>query len=419
VKARPYRRPMSTRLPAHAASAGPDDESTSVLPRSVVVLLGLAAAVGVAAGLKLAAEIVAPTMLALLLTIAVLPARTWALRHRWPSGLATLFALILSYLILVVLVFGTVLCIIRLVELLPQYTGRAQDLTNETRQSLSGVGLDNAATGTALQQLDPAKVTRRLTSVLTGALGFLGNLFFLVTLMFFFVTAAPGFGSRMTVLARSKPAIAGSLTTFISASQRYLVVTALFGGIVAVLDAGALWLLAVPLPLVWGFFSFITNFIPNVGFVLGIIPPTLLALLDDGPQRALLVILVYSVLNVTIQTFIQPRYVGATVGLSAEMTFMSLVVWAFLLGPLGAVLAVPMTLLIRALFLDADTRAAWATPLIATSAEPEPLALAGPPDQPAGLAPASLSRSDSPDRDDAGGRIRGVNDPEAEPELQS
>jgi predicted PurR-regulated permease PerM len=405
---------MATRPPAHAASAGAEDESTWALPRSVIVLLGLAATVGVAAGVKLGAEIVAPTMLALLLTVAVLPARTWALRHRWPSSVATLFALILSYLILVVLVFGTVLCIIRLVELLPQYTDRAQDLTNQTRKSLSGVGLDNSATATALEQLDPAKVTRRLTSVLTGALGFLGNLFFLVTLMFFFVTAAPGFGARMTALARSKPAIAGSLTTFVKATQRYLVVTAVFGGIVAVLDAGALWLLAVPLPLVWGFFSFLTNFIPNIGFVLGIIPPTLLALLEDGPQQALLVILVYSVLNVTIQTFIQPRYVGATVGLSAEMTFMSLVVWAFLLGPLGAVLAVPMTLLVRALFLDADTRAAWAIPLIATSAEPEPLAL---PAQSAGL--ASDSPSDSPNGDDAGRRTRGINDPEAEPELQS
>jgi predicted PurR-regulated permease PerM len=86
-----------------------------------------------------------------------------------------------------------------------------------------------------------------------------------------------------------------------------------------------------------------------------------------------LVLVVYSVLNVTIQTFIQPRYVGNTVGLSAEITFMSLVVWAFLLGPLGALLAVPMTLLLRAVFLDSDPRAAWAAPLIDAQVEgPEP-----------------------------------------------
>ena len=140
--------------------------------------------------------------------------------------------------------------------------------------------------------------------------------------------------------------------------------TALFGAIVGDLDSVELWLIGVPLPLVSGFFSYITNFIPNVGFVIGIIPPALIALLDSGWETMVLVLVVYSVLNVTIQTFIQPRVVGNSVGLSAEMTYMSLVVWAFLLGPLGALLAVPMTLLLRAFFIDADPRAAWAAPLI-------------------------------------------------------
>jgi predicted PurR-regulated permease PerM len=156
---------------------------------------------------------------------------------------------------------------------------------------------------------------------------------------------------------------------FVRTSQTYLLMTALFGAIVAVLDAGALWLLGVPLPLVWGFFSFLTNFIPNIGFVIGIIPPALLALLDDGWKGLLLVIVAYSLLNVTIQTFIQPRIVGNSVGLSAEITFMSLVVWTFLLGALGALLAVPMTLLMRALFIDADRRAAWVAPLIDAKVE--------------------------------------------------
>ena len=197
---------------------------------------------------------------------------------------------------------------------------------------------------------------------LSGILGAIGGLFFLVTVMFFFVVAVPGFRPRTAWLRRSKPELARALAKFVNGTQRYLVMTALFGAIVGVLDAGALWLIGVPLPLAWGFFSFITNFIPNIGFVIGIIPPALIALLDSGWETMVLVLVVYSVLNVTIQTFIQPRYVGNTVGLSAEITFMSLVVWAFLLGPLGALLAVPMTLLLRAVFIDSDPRAAWARP---------------------------------------------------------
>jgi AI-2 transport protein TqsA len=335
------------------------------------VLLGVAAAVVVGAGILGAASIVAPAMLALVLTIAVIPVDAWIRGRGWPGWLATLTALIAAYAILAVLVVGTIICIVKLVDLLPTYTGSAKDITDQVQKTLSAKGLDSGTTSTALKQLDPSKITHLLTEALAGILGALGNLFLLVTLMFFFVVAVPGFRPRIVVLGRLKPEMAASLSRFMIGTQRYLIMTALFGAIVAVLDVGALWLLAVPLPLVWGLFSFITNFIPNIGFVIGVIPPALLALLDGGWQQMLLVILAYSLLNVTIQTFIQPRFVGATVGLSAEVTFLSLVVWAFLLGPLGALLAVPMTLLFRALFLDSDTRTVWVNPLIETSVEPD------------------------------------------------
>ena len=271
------------------------------------------------------------------------------------------------------LVIGTVVCLVKLVDLLPQYASDADNLTGNAQDWLSDAGVGGATTSDLLQKVDLTKVADLFAGILSSTLGVLGSLFFLVTVMFFFVVAVPGFQPRIAWLHRSKPQLAASLEKFVNGTQRYLVMTALFGAIVGVLDAGALWLIGVPLPLVWGFFSFVTNFIPNIGFVIGIIPPALLALLDSGWQTMVLVLVVYSVLNVTIQTFIQPRYVGNTVGLSAEMTYMSLIVWAFLLGALGALLAVPMTLLLRAFFIDSDPRAAWAAPLIDAQVEwPDP-----------------------------------------------
>jgi AI-2 transport protein TqsA len=346
-----------------------DRASSATWPRSVTVMLGVIGAVVLAAGIRVAAGIVAPTMLALVLTIAVLPVGAWARRHGWPGWLATLLALATSYAILLVLLVGLIVCLVKLVDLLPQYTKDAQDLTGQVQEGLSGLGLATDTTSDALAKVDPAKVADLLADILSAILGAFGGLFFLVTLMFFFVVAVPGFRPRIAALQRSKLQLAGSLAKFVRGTQRYLVMTAVFGAIVGVLDSGALWLIGVPLPLAWGFFSFITNFIPNIGFVIGIIPPALLALLDSGWRGMVLVIVAYSVLNVTIQTFIQPRYVGNTVGLSAEMTYMSLVVWTFLLGPLGALLAVPMTLLLRAFFVDADQRAAWVAPLIDAQVE--------------------------------------------------
>jgi AI-2 transport protein TqsA len=357
---------MSTHQPTETAtSKSPLPNFTNdPLSRGLTVIVGVIGVVILGTGIRGAAGIVAPTMLSLVLTIAVLPVGASARRHGWPSWLATLLALVTAYAILAVLLVGTIICLAKLVDLLPQYSSDAQDLTGQFQDWLSNLGLGTASTSDALKNVDPAKVANILADVLSELLGALGGLFFLVTVMFFFIVAVRGFEPRIAWLQRSKPQLAAALAKFVNGTQKYLVMTALFGAIVGALDSVALWLIGVPLPLVWGFFSFITNFIPNIGFVIGIIPPSLLALLDSGWQEMLLVIVVYSVLNVTIQTFIQPRYVGNSVGLSAEMTYMSLVVWAFLLGPVGALLAVPMTLLLRAFFIDADPRAAWAGPLI-------------------------------------------------------
>ena len=376
-----YRGRMSTRQPTEPVTPGEPLATVlgAPLPRGLTVIVGVIGVVILGTGIRGAAGIVAPTMLSLVLTIAVLPVGAWARRHGWPSWLATLLALVAAYAILLVLLVGTIICLVKLVDLLPQYTKDAQNLTDQVHDWLSGLGLGTETTSDALKKVQPGNVADLLAGVLSAILGALGGLFFLVTVMFFFVVAVHGFGARMAWLRISKPQLAAALAKFVNGTQKYLVVTALFGAIVGVLDSAALWLIGIPLPLAWGFFSFITNFIPNIGFVIGIIPPSLLGLLDGGWQEMVLVIVAYSVLNVTIQTFIQPRFVGNSVGLSAEMTYMSLVVWAFLLGPLGALLAVPMTLLLRAFFIDADPRAVWAAPLIDaqvdypdTDPEPDP-----------------------------------------------
>jgi predicted PurR-regulated permease PerM len=346
--------------------------SFTAMPRSIMVLLGLVGVVVLGTGIKAAAGIIAPTMLALVLTIAVLPIGRWAHKRGWPSWLGTLTALAAAYLILVVMVVGLVVCLVKFADLLPTYASETKDLTNNAEDGLSQLGLNTGATSDALSKLDPTKLASWLGDLVSRILDTLGFLFFLVTLMFFFVVAVPGFAPRVTNLERTKPELAVALGNWVTRCQTYLVMTALFGAIVGVLDAGALWLVGVPLPLVWGFFSFITNFIPNIGFIIGVIPPAFLALLDSGWKGLLVVVLIYSVLNVTIQTFIQPRIVGNSVGLSGEITFMSLVVWTFLLGALGALLAVPMTLLLRAIFIDADARASWVAPLIDANVQDPP-----------------------------------------------
>jgi predicted PurR-regulated permease PerM len=87
----------------------------------------------------------------------------------------------------------------------------------------------------------------------------------------------------------------------------------------------------------------------------------------------LAVIVMYSLVNFVIQSLIQPRYVGEAVGLSTSLTFVSLIFWTWVLGPVGALLAVPMSLLFRALFVEADPEGGWRMPMI-TGQPDEPAA---------------------------------------------
>jgi AI-2 transport protein TqsA len=368
-----------------ATTAGPAP-SRPTLPRAVLVLVGTAAAVVVGAGLRSASGLVAPVVLALILTIAVTPLIGWARRRGWPSWAGSALAMLAVYAIVAFLVVGVALSVVKLAELLPQYAPSADQLKADVQGTLTRLGVSESQAKSALDEIDLGKVTGWLTGLVSGILGLLGNLFFLVTVLFFFCAEAAGFGTRVAAVGRDKPELAAALTRYATGIRRYLIVTAVFGGIVAVLDTTALWLLGIPLPLLWGLFSFLTNFVPNIGFVLGVIPPALLGLLDGGWGKMLAVVAVYSVLNLVIQTFLQPRFVGESVGLSTTVAFLSLAVWAFVLGPLGALLAVPMTLLVRALFLDPDPRAQWTSALIATSPPaplPPPARPAPVPDEPA------------------------------------
>jgi AI-2 transport protein TqsA len=142
-------------------------------------------------------------------------------------------------------------------------------------------------------------------------------------------------------------------------------VTTVFGFAVAVVDTIALVALGIPLALLWGLVSFLTNYIPNIGFFLGLAPPTILALLVGGPGTALLVVVIYILVNFVLQSVIQPVVVGDVVGLSVTLTFLSVFVWTLVLGPLGALLAIPLTLFVHAVLVGQDPGRRWARTLLA------------------------------------------------------
>jgi AI-2 transport protein TqsA len=349
-----------------AAGAGP---ATLVgprwaLPRGLIILLGIASLVVAVAGIRAMAWLIGPAFLALIIVIAVTPLQDWMLRRGLPRWLSVLALMVGVYAILLGVAVIMIISVARLGGLVPQYASQADALLKSLEGTLSGFNVSTDELRAALQSVNWGRIAGLVGAMLAGVAGLLSNLVFLLALLLFLSVEANGVGNRLASIAVDRPEIAAALGNFARGTRSYLLVTTVFGLIVAVLDSVALAIIGIPLAVTWGLLSFITNYIPNIGFILGVIPPALIGLLQGGPGVMLTVIVVYSVLNFVVQSLIQPRFIGDSVGLSVTVTFLTLFLWTWLIGPLGAILAIPLTLLAKALLVDVDPGASWADALL-------------------------------------------------------
>jgi AI-2 transport protein TqsA len=380
----------------------------SRLPRGLILVLAVAGLLVAALSIQQFAAIVAPVLLALVLVIAVHPLTGVLRRRGLPMWLAKTITLIAVLGLIVGLASAFALSIARLATILPEYEDNFVELVDNLRTGLASLGVGQDEIRAVLDQISLGSISGLLRDLLTGLAATFSNLLFLLFVLAFTALDAPGFASRLSRAGRQRPEVIGALDTFVNGARRYLAVATVFGLIVAAVDVGFLWLIGVPLALLWGLLAFITNYIPNVGFVIGLIPPALLALLESGPRLMIIVIAAYSVINFVIQSIIQPKFVADAVNLSLAVTFLSLVFWTFVIGPIGAILAVPLTLLVKSLLLDADPSTRWMSSLLEGGpAPPEDVNTVETSGHEAeassGRVPVAADRQDrSPDRNSAG-----------------
>jgi len=338
--------------------------------RNSRLLLTAAAVVIVVAGLKAAAEIIGPLVLALSLTIVFHPLRL-RLERRFPSWAVSIVVLVAVYTLILLLVLSLVVAVGRLAVLVPTYATQMDDYVQNVGDWLQDAGVGPEQVAAVTGSADVGRLVGAVTDLLSGLLGVLSNLFFIIALLLFLAFDSARVRELAAGAREDHGAFVDAMTSFAKGTRSYLAVTAVFGLIVAVVDTGLLWALGIPAAFVWGVLAFVTNFIPNIGFVIGVVPPALIGLLEGGVDLMLVVIVTYSVVNVIIQSVIQPRFVGNAVGLSTTLTFVSLVFWAWVLGPLGALLAVPMSLFFKAVLVEMDPATRWMGPLVSGRPEGE------------------------------------------------
>ncbi|WP_052462611.1 AI-2E family transporter [Nigerium massiliense] len=342
---------------------------TSGTPQILIVLLVIAAAVVGLAGLNTISEIVGPLFLTVNLFIAAWPVRTALLKRGAPRLVGALALFLVVFLILAIFFFALGWGVSALVTELPAYQSRYLELYRESVALLASFGITEQQLVSQLQQISPANFTGLAQSALSQVSNLVSLVTVIIVMMFMMVIDSGTFHSREVSLQKFQPRVSVALTDFVLGVRRYWIVTSIFGLIVAVLDVAVLLFMNIPLAFVWGIVSFLTNYIPNVGFIIGIIPPVLMALLTQGPTAALIVIIAYSVINFVLQSIIQPKFNGDAVGVTATVSFLSLLLWSTVLGPMGALLGLPATLLVKNLLVDHDPDTRWLNAFIASKPE--------------------------------------------------
>src|SRR6478736_687177 len=329
------------------------------LPRGLIMILGLAAGVVVAAGMRAIPAIIGPVFLALVLTITVNPVRGWAMRHGASRAVAALAVFFTVLAIVVGLFAAAIVGIVQLASLLPQYADQIQQELNGVESWLTGLGVTSADVQSLLSSISPEQIAAAAKGLLSSISGLLNFVLLMLVVLIFLAVDGMLFSDRMAKHWATRGPVLTALGVFARGTRKYFAVATVFGGIVAVLDGAALLILGIPAAGLWALLAFVTNYIPNIGFIIGLIPPAILGLLVGGPTLAISVIVVYCVLNFIIQSVLQPKFVGDAVGLTTTMSFLSLIVWAYILGPIGAILAIPASLLVKALMVDMDPDAQW------------------------------------------------------------
>jgi predicted PurR-regulated permease PerM len=134
----------------------------------------------------------------------------------------------------------------------------------------------------------------------------------------------------------------------------YIRVRAVLGAAAAVADVILLLVLGVPYAVLWGVVSFLFSFVPNLGFLLALVPPTVFAYVELGLGPAIAVVAGYVVINLAFDYVLQPRVMSASLDLSPVVVIVSILAWTVIIGPAGALLAVPLTIALRVLLVPFD-----------------------------------------------------------------
>ena len=332
-----------------------------------------ASAVAILAGMHAIASILNPIFVAVLFAVLFSIPMSWLKSRGLSDGMALGLTLLGVLLVAVLFLFFMGKMILGLNANLPVYQQQLQTQLQALGDMLAQAGLNVDQLKTVAES-DTANPLGVIRYIISGVSAILASAVLILVYAVFLLIEASGFGGKLSeAFNPSEPAYI-YIRKVTSSLNSFLVVQTLVGLITGVGVTVMLWLLGVQFAVLWGFVAFLMNFIPYIGSILAAVPPVIVAFIQFGPGPTVLwVILAFLLVNFVVNYGLYPRLMGQGVDLSMFVVLAGMVFWGWVLGPIGLILSVPLTAVIK-ISLESYAGSRWLAVMLGSGPQPQPQA---------------------------------------------
>jgi predicted PurR-regulated permease PerM len=324
-------------------------------------LIIAAALVIISYGINQAQSVIALFLVSGFLALIGTPPVLWLERKHVPNLVAVM--IIVAGMVTLLLMIGGILgaSLSTFADALPVYQKRLHEQLLELRAFLAGRNIV-ISEKSLLAYLNPGAVMSLTAGFLT-AMDLAPNIVLILLTVAFVLLEASSFPVKLRSVLGDPERAFPQYTKFVNDIRRYMVLKTVICLIAGVTLGSWLFFLGVDYPVLWGFLAFLLHYVPNLGGIMAAVPAVLLALLQLGTGPAVLVASGYLVVGFTLGNVVEPRLMGRKLGLSTLIVFLSLIFWGSLLGSIGVVLCIPLTMSLKFAF-ESSTSTQWIATLL-------------------------------------------------------
>ena len=335
---------------------------TQIISPGARFLFIAACFVVVAAGMRAASSLLVPFLLALFVALISAPPLLWLQDKGIPKGLALLMVILGMVGLGFVLTAVISSSVSDFTAALPTYQENMHAQVAAIERGLTELGIVVPDKFLA-KTLDTSAIMRLTSQVLLGLSAMVAHVFFVLLMAIFILMEASGFPAKIGRIMGSPEESMDRVGGFIFDVKRYIFLKTVVSLGTGLFVTIWLWAFGVDQYVLWGLLAFLLNYVPNIGSILAAIPAVLLAFIQGGLDLALLATLGYVIVNVVVGSIIEPRVMGKGLGLSSLVVLLSLVFWGFILGPVGMLLSIPLTMMVK-IGLEGNPNTQWVSILL-------------------------------------------------------